>query len=229
MNISEIPNEIAKVFSCQSESALQLELEKKNNRTVKYQEKYQQQLKEAQRIGERMEQQMQMSVRWGPITLKLYENALKCLSGTHTHTHSTGRLTHARSHMHTDTHTGRQNTVTQTHTYRAWIKTSIGSNHVSMWLLLSTCLLLLCVCVCVCSGCLCVCVACSCGACCGVRRFMAMKLLSGSTTLMRANTKRTQKIQREGGRQKHTHTHALTDRLTPHTYTHTHTYYIQRG
>lgn len=36
MNISEILNEIAKVFSCWNESALQLELEKKNNRTVKY-------------------------------------------------------------------------------------------------------------------------------------------------------------------------------------------------
>lgn len=65
------------------------------------------------------------------------------------------------------------------------------------------------VCVCVCSGCLCVCVACSCGACCGVRRFMTMKLLSGSTTLMRDNTKRTQKIQRESekGVDKNTHIH----------------------
>lgn len=176
---------------------------------------------------------MQMSVRWGPIALKLYENALKCLSGTHTHTHSTGRLTHACTHIHTDTYTCRhthrhtKHSHTDSHTEHGLKQASVPTTCPCGYYCQRACCC--CVCVYVCSGCLCVCVACSCGACCGVRRFMTMKLLSGSTTLMRANTKRTQKIQREGGRQKHTHTHALTDRLTPHTYTHTHTYYIQRG
>lgn len=147
----------------------------------------------------------------------------------HAHTHAQHRQAHTRTLAHAYRHTHRQtkHSHTDSHTEHGLKLASVPTTcPCGYYCQRASCC---CVCVCVCSGCLCVCVACSCGACCGVRRFMAMKLLSGSMTLMRANTKRTQKIQREGGRQKHTYTHALTDRLTPHTYTHTHTYYIQRG
>lgn len=71
------------------------------------------------------------------------------MARTHTRTAQAGSHTHARTCIQTHTQTHTQADKTQSHRlpYRAWIKTSIGSNHVSMWLLLSTCLLLLCVCV----------------------------------------------------------------------------------